>query len=637
MGKKQHSKDRMYITTTEWAQEWGGAKNRDLRIPFQKLPFYCCSLSFAPFEHPVVTAEGHVFELLNIIPYIQKFGKNPVTGQQLAAKDLITLHFHKNSEGQYECPVLNKVFTEFTHIVAVKTTGNVFCYEAVRELNIKAKNWRELLTDEPFTREDILTLQDPARLDAKVLTEFDHIKKDHRLDDEELKKAQSDPSYFMTLSADAKRMLQDIAANKGSDELRLGGGGGKAREERGLALAALDARKKRAAEREANGQEAEVEEKEKPIPLSVVDAASASIHGRSAAAAKAGAADKTHARVAAHAAGDRVPIAANSKMVRSKYTSGQMSRGFTSTTFTPVTVNEYAMVRVEKNPKKKGYARLHTSLGDLNLELHCDLVPRTCENFLTHAEAGYYNNTVFHRCIRNFMIQGGDPTGTGRGGESIWGKPFNDEVTSKLGHSERGVVSMANSGPHSNNSQFFILFKSAPHLNYKHAVFAKLVGGLDQLAKMEKVAVDKEDRPLEPITLLKITVFVNPFTEPDEEELAEKAAAELDPEAEAEKERVGSWYSNPGQATTSGLAGNGRSGVGKYMRAQPQAAAGTAQVRATQRSDDDGSRPAGIERGGGVRRSLVEEDGDVAPVAKRLKEEGVQRRGVTTFGDFSGW
>lgn len=94
------------------------------------------------------------------------------------------------------------------------------------------------------------------------------------------------------------------------------------------------------------------------------------------------------------------------------------------------------------------------------------------------------------------MIQGGDPTGTGRGGESIWGKPFKDELNSKLVHSGRGVVSMANSGPHTNGSQFFILYKSANHLNFKHTVFGGVVGGLTALAVMEKVPVDDNDQPL---------------------------------------------------------------------------------------------------------------------------------------------
>lgn len=93
------------------------------------------------------------------------------------------------------------------------------------------------------------------------------------------------------------------------------------------------------------------------------------------------------------------------------------------------------------------------------------------------------------------MIQGGDPTGTGTGGESIWGKAFKDELNSKLTHSERGIVSMANSGPHTNGSQFFILYKSAKHLDYKHSVFGRVVGGFETLSKMEKVPTDDDDRP----------------------------------------------------------------------------------------------------------------------------------------------
>lgn len=104
--------------------------------------------------------------------------------------------------------------------------------------------------------------------------------------------------------------------------------------------------------------------------------------------------------------------------------------------------------------------------------------------------------TIVVLACRNFMIQGGDPTGTGRGGESIWGKPFKDELNSKLVHSGRGVVSMANSGPHTNGSQFFILYKSANHLNFKHTVFGMVVGGLTTLSAMEKVPIDDDDRPL---------------------------------------------------------------------------------------------------------------------------------------------
>lgn len=106
--------------------------------------------------------------------------------------------------------------------------------------------------------------------------------------------------------------------------------------------------------------------------------------------------------------------------------------------------------------KKKGYVRLHTNKGDLNLELHCDLTPKTCENFIKLCKKQYYDGTIFHRSIRNFVIQGGDPTGTGTGGESYWGKPFKDEFRPNLSHTGRGVLSMANSGPNTNKSQFFI-------------------------------------------------------------------------------------------------------------------------------------------------------------------------------------
>ncbi|CAN6448140.1 unnamed protein product [Victoria cruziana] len=510
MGKKQHSKDRMFITKTEWATEWGGAKPKDRdKTPFKRLPFYCCSISFTPFENPVCTDDGSVFDVMNVVPYITKYGKHPVTGKPLKVGDLIDLNFHKNSEAEYHCPVLNKVFTEFTHIVAVKTTGNVFSYEAVRELNIKPKNWKELLTDEPFTKDDIITIQNPNALDAKVLGDFDHVKNKLTLDDEELRRMREDPLYNINATGDIKQMLAELGTDKGKEAALHGGGGKKARSERAAALAVILSARSKIKDKSSS-------ESKTTQSFSIVDAASASVHGRSAEAAKAAASDKTAARIALHMAGERVPV--NAKMVKSRFTTGAASRSFTSTSYDPVTKNEFEYVKVEKNPKKKGYVQLHTTHGDLNIELHCDITPRACENFITLCERGYYDGVPFHRSIRNFMIQGGDPTGTGKGGESIWGKPFKDELNSKLAHSERGIVSMANSGPHTNGSQFFILYKSAKHLNGKHTVFGRVVGGLTTLAAMEKVPVNDNDRPLEDIKLVSVTVFINPYTEPDEEE-----------------------------------------------------------------------------------------------------------------------
>ncbi|XP_077233455.1 plant U-box 49 [Tasmannia lanceolata] len=560
MGKKQHSKDRMFITKTEWATEWGGAKSKEVLTPFKRLPFYCCALVFTPFEDAVCTIDGSVFDVVHIIPYIKKYGKHPVTGAPLKVEDLIPLTFHKNSEGEYHCPVLNKVFTEFTHIVAVKTTGNVFCYEAIKELNLKTKNWKELLTDDPFTKDDLITIQNPNNLDSKVLTDFDHVKNSLKLDDEELQNA--DPSHDINVSSgDLKQMLKELGTDKGRETALHGGGGNKAQNERAAALAAILSSRSRIKEDSKSSPNGGPKATQS---YSIVDAASASVHGRSAEAAKGASSDKTAARIAMHMAGERMPV--NAKMVKSRFTSGAASRSFTSTSYDPVTKNDFEYIKVEKNPKKKGYVQLHTTHGDLNIELHCDITPRTCENFITHSERGYYNGIAFHRSIRNFMIQGGDPTGTGRGGESIWGKPFKDEVNSKLLHSGRGVVSMANSGPHTNGSQFFILYKSANHLNFKHTVFGGVVGGLTTLALMEKVPVDDDDRPLEDIKINSVTVFVNPYTEPDEDEEKEEKGEEKNA-GDEENDKVGSWYSNP---VTPGMAGSTAigNGVGKYLKAR---------------------------------------------------------------------
>ena len=130
MGKKSMSKDRGYITATEWKTEGGGYKDKMQGVPFRRLPFNCCAVSFLPFEDPVCTADGTVMDIMHAVPYVQTHGKHPVTGEPLQLRDLTKLNFHKNSEGEYECPVLNKVFTDSTHIVAVKTSGNVYCYQA---------------------------------------------------------------------------------------------------------------------------------------------------------------------------------------------------------------------------------------------------------------------------------------------------------------------------------------------------------------------------------------------------------------------------------------------------------------------------------------------------------------------------
>ncbi|KAJ2031175.1 Peptidyl-prolyl cis-trans isomerase-like 1 [Coemansia sp. S610] len=150
---------------------------------------------------------------------------------------------------------------------------------------------------------------------------------------------------------------------------------------------------------------------------------------------------------------------------------------------------------------------LHTSMGNIAIELYRNETPKTCHNFYTLAKQGYYNNVIFHRIIPGFMIQGGDPTGTGRGGKSVYGDKFEDETTKKLKHTGAGILSMANSGPNTNGSQFFITLAPTPHLDGKHTVFGRVLKGMDVVERMGKVRTDASDRPAEPVKILSCSFF----------------------------------------------------------------------------------------------------------------------------------
>jgi peptidyl-prolyl cis-trans isomerase B (cyclophilin B) len=142
---------------------------------------------------------------------------------------------------------------------------------------------------------------------------------------------------------------------------------------------------------------------------------------------------------------------------------------------------------------------LHTTLGDITLELDADSAPKTVTNFITHSKNGYYNDQIFHRVIQDFMAQAGDPTGTGTGGESIYGTEFEDEPNGIA--LVRGVIAMANRGPNTNGSQFFIIHaEQTPWLQGKHTGFGTVTSGLDVLDAICATETDMYDRPMEDVT-----------------------------------------------------------------------------------------------------------------------------------------
>ena len=180
-------------------------------------------------------------------------------------------------------------------------------------------------------------------------------------------------------------------------------------------------------------------------------------------------------------------------------------------------------------------AVMKTNMGDIKIKLFPKEAPKTVENFTTHAKNGYYNGLIFHRVIKDFMIQGGDPTGTGMGGESIWGRSFQDEFDPAL-HNLRGALSMANAGPNTNGSQFFIVQANStpanmlaqmkqmsdsfpestveayekmggtPWLDFRHTVFGQVMDGMDVVDSIAAVKVGAADKPVEPVVIETIEI-----------------------------------------------------------------------------------------------------------------------------------
>jgi len=451
MGKKQHQSDKLYVTSREWKESFGGHKdNKDTRVQraeFKRLPFTHCALTFLPFKKPVCTPEGTIFDKEPLLAYITRNGINPVNGKKLPASQLVDLKFSLDSDGNFQCPVTFRTFTPFSLIVAIRTTGNVYSMDAVEELNLKRSHLKDLLTDVPFKRSDIITLQDPNDVEKFNMEKFYHVQFDTRTQEQiaEEKRQMESPSFFL---------------NKVTGEAKL----------------AID-----------KLNEKYVAKKNEVEKVRIAD-----------------------------------------KLNAAHYSQGKVSAGFTSTTLDPATNNESAVLEDDEvkysRVTKNGFVRINTNHGPLNLELFCKIAPKACENFIVHCKNNYYDKSKFHRSIKHFMLQGGAPANTGKDGESIWGKPFKDEINGSLKHDARGVLSMANKGSDTNQSQFFITYRPATHLNGKHTIFGKLVGGATTLSTIEQIKTNDKDVPLEPVIFESAEVFVDPFAEAEGEIAKERAA-----------------------------------------------------------------------------------------------------------------
>ncbi|KAI0023250.1 hypothetical protein F4780DRAFT_103841 [Xylariomycetidae sp. FL0641] len=530
--------DKLYITHSEWSSSDAfsantGSRSHQSSAPFRRLPFNFCAASLQPFEHPVCTPEGTIFDVEVISKWLEKHNTNPVDGKPLAARDLIKLNFARNADagskgadgsgsdgkGDLIDPVSFKVFTDNTHIVAIRhgTYANVFAWDTVERMNIKAKMWRDLVDDTEFGRSDIITLQDPQNAASRDLSQFAHLK--------------DGGEALLTKQQEEERKEGNVNINA------LGRVGDKV-------LRAKEAVEKARREREAGGD----------------------VNRSSKAVTKTSSSN-----------GPRPSMIQDKKVAynAATYTTGKAAASFTSTGLTPETSGERALLTDEeymlkpRRVKIKGYVRIETNLGDLNVELQTEYAPRAVWNFTRLAQKGYYNGVSFHRNIKNFMIQGGDPSGTGRGGASIWGKNFQDEFDGPLTHDSRGVLSMANKGKNTNSSQFFVTYRPVKHLDRKHTIFGKVVGGMDVLKKMEDVPTDGSDRPLNKISIKDIIVYLDPF----EEFQKQKAERDKVAETKAEVQRTGgteddrmTWTGKRVRADGTVDQNSGGVNVGKYLK-----------------------------------------------------------------------
>ncbi|KAL4241675.1 Peptidyl-prolyl cis-trans isomerase-like 2 [Abortiporus biennis] len=526
--------DKMYVTHAEHSGMFGqhtassaGFKAKQEGPGYGvQTPFDCCALSFQPFNHPVLARNadgtGHVFDLVNIIPWLKQHNnENPITKAPLAPSDLITLHYSRKPTGEIHDPISFKPFSEHSHIVAIASTGNVFLAESI-------KGGRDLVADVKFKKEDVVTLQNPHGLP---------------------------PASVAQASQTAKSTTES--------------------------------------------------EKTKPATSTAV---------AKTAPAK---------------------LKAQTPWNISPYSTGLPGASLTSTSVDPQTASSQLLWDEEElmfdefanPPKGKGkekdvgrrraYVRVVTSLGgSLNLELYSEKAPKTCYNFLMLAKAGKYNNVLFHRLVPGFMIQTGDPTGTGSGGESYWGTPFRDEhdMRNAAKHDSRGILAMANKGANTNGSQFYLTFKATPHLDKKHTVFGKLVGGEEVLDALESIPVKPgTERPSKPVRITEVIIYQDPFEEYKNRQMrkrAREAAAKLEPVAEttqSKKEDDINWFGVKVGANASSGVGSG--GVGKYLNVASNNAPTTTTAK----------RPA-----------TALSDSIPAP------EEGKKKRKIG-FGNFDGW
>jgi len=493
MAKGRHAKDKLYLTPNERKETGQGFQGKKEYGRMHFLTFDSCSLGMQPAQQPVISNDGYLFDFKNIQEFAKKYGKNPITGNSLKLNELRPVRFTRNKDNNIICPVTERVFTPHSHIVINLKSGYVFSNEAIDEVCRSLNLWEDPVTTEPFSRlTDLIDLQNPneppRQIDSNIFFEnrellkraYDNQKEDvdcaKAIENNNGKEAHSDKDSPVVLPTTDISTPEEAAAPKPSTK--------------DAPSVNLDAQGLRVKEMIDNLKADGLVASHKKLNLSRRVIKPPEDPGKSV-------------KSAYHSTG---ALAQSLTSTAADFTANNEMR-----TLTDIEVRTRIYLEVRKS-KKKGYVRIVTSHGNLSLLLHCDLAPLACHSFLLHAESGYYNDLDIFRIIPRFIFQTGDPKNTGMGGKSafIGGEPFKDEFDVTLNHIGPGVVGMANNGPGTNGSQFYITLASAPHLDKAHTVFGKVVGGKHILTRIENVK-QTGGVPSEPPKIVEIEVFQNPF------------------------------------------------------------------------------------------------------------------------------
>ncbi|WFD00364.1 peptidylprolyl isomerase [Malassezia yamatoensis] len=475
--------DKLFVTPSEHSGVYGqhGASTGARKKGLSVIvPFTMCSLTYEAWSVPAcLKAEGNVYERANLEQFLRQYGVSPATGQPVNPEDMLDLHFSRNDRGNFFDPVSCKEMTDHSHLVAIGPTGHVFLHDTVQQLNIKSKFMRDLVDDTPFQKSDILILQDPHDPERRKMSSMYHVRENLNL----ARKAKGDEVHMSSKST--QTLLSEVRRRSAPEDSQ-----------------------------------------------STSTAQSSNVTGDTSASS----------------------TSASQSTRLSNISTGRTAASFTSSSLTPRTKTERISVDEEAimfesvlstSKNARALVKVQTNLGTMILELHVSKAPRTCYNFLMLSRTGAYNDTLFHRNIAGFMIQGGDPTGTGRGGQSIWVKPFEDELCNpgSFRHTGRGVLSMANRGPNTNGSQFFITYRATPQLDTKHTVFGRLIGvekdpsSMRTLDAMENVpSDDKTDRPLRPIIIEEVKIVEDPFEDFKQQRDAKYKRENMDETQRAERD-----------------------------------------------------------------------------------------------------